>query len=674
MKILITGANGLLGSNLVFLYSKHNEVHATSRSKTTFKNCFNHKLDILNFEDLKIIKNIKPDLVVHCAALTNVDYCEENTREAYEINVEGTRNLINACKNLNCYFVHISTDAVFNGNLSNYSEENIPDPINVYGRTKLEAEKIVQDSGLDYCILRTNIYGWNFKDKQSLAEWILSELKENKKTPGCKDIFFPPITVTNLGRIILEIYEKNLRGIFHVGGSESCSKFEFTKSIAKIFGYDENLICPKNSDEINFKAKRAKNMILNVQKSRQLLNTKIKNIVEGIQEFKDLKDKGYVKELKESDKKLLLSLQKINKQSNCQENMEIKIGNNFLGNCRPVYFIADIAANHDGDLERAKMLIRLAKEAGANAAKFQHYDVKHCVSEKGFESLGGKFSHQSEWNKSVFQVYKDAEVPTNWTAELKKYCDEIGIDFFSTPYDLYMVDHLDEYSPAFKIGSGDINFSQMLEKVAKKLKPVLLSTGASTLGEVQKAVELVTSINKQVILLQCNTNYTAQDMNFDHINLNVLKTYRQMYPNMVLGLSDHTKGHSTVLGAVALGARVIEKHFTDDVTRLGPDHPFSMDPKTWKEMVDRTRELERSMGSSLRKVEENEKDTVILQRRCIRASRDIFQGQTLTSADLEFQRPAPKGSLEPCFENEVIGKKAKINIFNEEPLSFSNIE
>lgn len=354
--------------------------------------------------------------------------------------------------------------------------------------------------------------------------------------------------------------------------------------------------------------------------------------------------------------------------------MEIKIGKSMVGDGHDVYFIADIAANHDGDLDRAKKLILLAKESGADAAKFQHHDTKLVASKLGFEELGGKFSHQSKWKKSVFEVYKDAEVPTNWTTELKNYCDSICIDFFSTPYDLDMVDHLDPYVPAFKIGSGDINFPQMIEKVSKKEKPVLISTGASTMEEIHTVINLVRKYNKEIVLFQCNTNYTGSDYNFKHIHLNVLKKYKKEFPGVILGLSDHTPGDVTVLGAIALGARVIEKHFTDDTKRDGPDHLFSMDPTSWKKMVQDVRILEKALGDENKKVEENELSTVVLQRRCIRSNKDISEGYIIKEEDIEFQRPAPEGSLGPGFANEIIGKKALKNISKEDSLNWENIE
>jgi sialic acid synthase SpsE len=160
------------------------------------------------------------------------------------------------------------------------------------------------------------------------------------------------------------------------------------------------------------------------------------------------------------------------------------------------------------------------------------------------------------------------------------------------------------------------------------------------------------------VLMQCNTNYTGSIENFNHIHLNVLKTYRVMFPDLVLGLSDHTPGHATVLGAVALGARVIEKHFTDDCSREGPDHPFSMEPQSWAEMVENTRRLERALGSSEKYVAENEAQTVIVQRRCLRAARDIQPGEVLTREMIDVLRPAAPGAIQPHEVDAVIGAKA----------------
>jgi len=338
--------------------------------------------------------------------------------------------------------------------------------------------------------------------------------------------------------------------------------------------------------------------------------------------------------------------------------MDIKIGDRLIGENHPTYFIADISANHDGDLERAKMLIRVAKESGADAAKFQNFRAPKIVSDYGFKSMGGQISHQASWKKSVFNVYQEASLPFEWTPILKEECDKVGIDYFSSPYDFEAIDMLDPYVSAYKIGSGDINWLEALEHIAHKEKPVILSTGASSIGDVQRAVHILVRINPKLVLMQCNTNYTAGIENFENIHLRVLTTYRTMFPNVILGLSDHTHGHATVLGAIALGARVVEKHLTDDNARIGPDHPFSMTPKTWQEMVQCSRELEHGLGSADKFVAENEKQTVIVQRRCLRAARDIKAGEIITREMIDVLRPATSGTIQPYEIDAVIGTRA----------------
>ncbi|HBH96804.1 MAG TPA: N-acetylneuraminate synthase, partial [Candidatus Omnitrophica bacterium] len=215
----------------------------------------------------------------------------------------------------------------------------------------------------------------------------------------------------------------------------------------------------------------------------------------------------------------------------------LQIGERRIGDGSPTYFIADIAANHDGDLERAKRLIELAKDAGADAAKFQHFRAAEIVSRHGFETLRGKQSHQARWKRSVCEVYEAASVPWQWTPSLKEHCGRVGIEFFSAPYDAGAVEMLDPYVRAFKIGSGEITWLEMLESIAKKGKPVFLACGASELGEVIRAVETIRRVNPQLALMQCNTNYTGRADNFHYISLNVLKTFRVLFPDVVLGLS-----------------------------------------------------------------------------------------------------------------------------------------
>jgi len=338
--------------------------------------------------------------------------------------------------------------------------------------------------------------------------------------------------------------------------------------------------------------------------------------------------------------------------------MEFMIGRHLIGSTQPTYFIADIAANHDGSLERAKILIRLAKEAGADAAKFQNFRAPKIVSDYGFDHMDSKVSHQAAWKKSVSEVYEGASLPFEWTPILRQECNDAGIEYFTSPYDYEAIEHAAPYIPAFKVGSGEIDWIEALEHMAAKGKPMILATGASDMADVQRAVHALQKINKQLVLMQCNTNYTASPENYDHIHLNVLRTYALMFPDVVLGLSDHTHGNATVLGAVALGARVIERHFTDDNNRQGPDHKFAMNPQAWAHMVEETRQLERALGSADKFIAGNEQETKIVQRRCLRAARNIEAGGVLTRDMIDVLRPATEGAIRPHEIDGVLGTRA----------------
>ena len=354
--------------------------------------------------------------------------------------------------------------------------------------------------------------------------------------------------------------------------------------------------------------------------------------------------------------------------------IEIKIGKEIITQKSRPYFIADIAANHDGSLERAYKLIELAKESGADVAKFQNFKAETIVSKKGFDILNEQLSHQSNWKKSVFDVYKAASIDSSWTELLKKKCDDVGIEYMTSPYDFESVDLVVKYVNAYKIGSGDITWLEIIRYIAKKNKPILLATGASMLADVQRAMEAVAAFNTSMILMQCNTNYTGNEENFKYINLNVLKKYKELYPNIILGLSDHTHGHSAVLGAIALGANVIEKHFTDDNNREGPDHKFAMNPKSWREMVTASMELYYAMGDGEKRIEKNELQTVIVQRRGLYLNKDIEKGQLINEGDLIALRPMKKDGIEPYEVDKIIGKKVKKNLLKDSYLKMEDIE
>jgi N-acetylneuraminate synthase len=333
----------------------------------------------------------------------------------------------------------------------------------------------------------------------------------------------------------------------------------------------------------------------------------------------------------------------------------LQIGARTIAADRPTYFIADIASNHDGSLDRARELIHRCAEAGADAVKFQHFRAKDIVSDYGFRRLGGGLAHQARWSKPVVEVYRQYELDYDWTEELAATARKAEIDFLTTPYDLAAVDRVASLVAAFKIGSGDIDWLELIERVAGEGKPVILATGAAELDDVVRAVNAVLAENEDLALMQCNTNYTGSPENFRFVNLRVLSAFAERWPGLVLGLSDHTPGHATVLGAVTLGARLIEKHFTDDNGREGPDHAFSMTPASWLEMVRRTRDLELALGDGVKRVEENERDAAIVQRRCLRLTRDVRAGVSLKATDVECLRPAEPGSLPPWRLADVVG-------------------
>ncbi len=354
--------------------------------------------------------------------------------------------------------------------------------------------------------------------------------------------------------------------------------------------------------------------------------------------------------------------------------MKFKIDGLEVGAGAGTYFIADIGANHDGDLDRAKDLIKLASDCGAHAAKFQHFKAETIVSKKGFDTLKGDITHQSKWKKSVFDVYQDASINLEWNTALHDECQKHGIHFFSSIYDLGILNEMANFVPAFKIGSGDIDWLEMLKETSKFGKPIIIAAGASKMHDVEKAIETVSERNTEIALLQCNTNYTGNDDNFKFLNLNVLKSFRKRFPDVVLGLSDHTSGHTSVLGAVALGAKIIEKHFTDDKSRTGPDHGFAMDADEWRAMVSAVSDLEKALGDGIKTIEDNEIGPFLVQRRSLRSKSIIQAGSKITRENTIALRPRTSKGISPSEIENILGKNLKKTIDEGDEIEWSNLE
>ena len=347
----------------------------------------------------------------------------------------------------------------------------------------------------------------------------------------------------------------------------------------------------------------------------------------------------------------------------------IKIGQRLVGEGQPTFFIADIGANFDGSLEKAKKLALAAKESGAEVVKFQSFLSSKIISGPSFAKMKLKGVHGS-WQKPVDEVFKEAEFPRAWHKELFDYCKKIGVTFSSAPYDFEAVDLLNELGVDFlKIGSGEITWLEILQYIAKKGKPMILATGDSTLAEVDEAVRVIEKTgNNQLILLQCITNYPSK---IEAANINVLKTYQNTF-DIITGYSDHSPGDIVPLGAVALGAKVIEKHFTLNKKDKGPDHPHSMEPWEFKQMVERVRLLEKALGNTRKEVVEEEAETVIVQRRSLHAKRDIKKGEIIQREDIIELRPAV--GIPPKFKEIMVGRRAKVDIGKYEAIHWEDLD
>jgi N-acetylneuraminate synthase len=357
----------------------------------------------------------------------------------------------------------------------------------------------------------------------------------------------------------------------------------------------------------------------------------------------------------------------------------IKIGKRLIGSGHPAYIIAEIGSNFDGSIERAKSLALACKKAGADAFKIQNFLAPKIVSAQGFSNL--KVAFQKKWDKPVVEIYKKAEFPRDLVRQLATYCKTIDIDFFSSPYDTDAVDMLEDLDiVAHKIGSGEIDNTEFLTYVAKTKKPIIVGTGSATLDEVARAVETIRKAgNNKIVVLQCVTNYPSP---IADANINAMVEMGAQFKTLY-GYSDHTigpkqgaddplEGLTVPLGAIALGACVIEKHVTDDPTRSGPDHPFAMTiDGTFKRMVEGIRAMEMALGDGKKRVMPSEKETVVIQRRGIYAVTEIKKGEKIKRSQLEYLRPAI--GLRPHAMKSILGKKARRDITVGEPLFAKDI-
>lgn len=295
-RLLITGVTGLLGSNLVRQAADSYEAIGWSRSCTAMPTgCAVDCVDLANVDiTTRRLHERRPDVIVHCAAMTDVDRCQREPDVARVMNVEATRTLVRWCAQHEARFVFISTDSVFDGSCGHYSEEDRPAPVNEYARTKLAAEAVVTGYLPDALILRTNFYGRNFKQKLSLAEWMLEKLARRERFSAFEDVRFNPLLASHLGRIILDLIAHGAKGVFHAAARNECSKCEFAVLIADVFDFDADDVMPASVDDFGFNAQRPKNTTLAVDKISGFLGREMPSVEEGLRSFKQSLGIDYV--------------------------------------------------------------------------------------------------------------------------------------------------------------------------------------------------------------------------------------------------------------------------------------------------------------------------------------------------------------------------------------------
>lgn len=346
----------------------------------------------------------------------------------------------------------------------------------------------------------------------------------------------------------------------------------------------------------------------------------------------------------------------------------IHIGDITISTDHPCIIIAEAGVNHNGSLDLAKQLIDAAAHAGADAVKFQTFHADSVVT-----ITAGKADYQKQTtssDESQYEMIRNLELADDAFRELSAHAEKRGIIFLSTPFDEESVDLLDAIGvPAFKIPSGEITNFPLLKKIAEKQKPVILSTGMATLGEVEEAVVYLRKHGAQeIVLLHCTTSYPAP---IHSVNLRAMETLRCAF-KVPVGYSDHTEGITIPIAAVAMGAQVIEKHFTLDRTLPGPDHRASLEPDELKAMVKAIRDVERAFGDGVKGPNEEERKILPVVRKSIVAKRDIHAGEIIREDSLAIKRPGT--GIEPKHLSSIIGRKARRRIDTHDILSWEMVD
>ena len=299
--LLVTGASGLLGASLVSLARDVglNVIALCHRHKVTIAGVPVYNVDLTDrMATRDVIANLKPATIVHCAAATNVDWCEDHPKETRKVNVQATSFVAEIASELKSRLVYISTDSIFDGKRGNYSEAARPAPLNVYARSKLRGEHEVLRRYPAALVARVTIYGWNVQNKQSLTEWVLGQLAAGKEVRGFTDVHFSPMLVNDLAEVLLSMLDRQLRGLYHVVGSEKISKYEFARRVAMAFGFEPERVVPVRLVEASLRAARPLDVSLNTKKVRVALGRAMPDADSGLRRFRALQQSGYPEQLR----------------------------------------------------------------------------------------------------------------------------------------------------------------------------------------------------------------------------------------------------------------------------------------------------------------------------------------------------------------------------------------
>jgi pseudaminic acid synthase len=348
--------------------------------------------------------------------------------------------------------------------------------------------------------------------------------------------------------------------------------------------------------------------------------------------------------------------------------MEIKIEDKYIGDKHPVFIIAEVSANHLQKYDLAVETIKAIKESGADAVKLQTYTPDTITIDCDNEYF--QIKHGTIWDgKNLYKLYEEAYTPWEWQPELKKIAEEMGLICFSSPFDQSAVDFLEKMNvSAYKIASFEITDIPLIEYIASKGKTVIISTGIATLSDIEEAINACKRMgNTQIALLKCTSAYPAP---LEEINLNTIPNIKDTFKTVV-GLSDHTLGISVPIASVALGAKIIEKHFILDRNMGGPDSEFSLEPHEFKAMVESVREIEKALGEVTYDLTEKARKSRDFSRSLF-VVEDIFAGEMFTEQNVRSIRPGY--GLHPKNLSNVIGKKAKSYLKKGTPLSWNLID